>query len=42
VRTIAILGKVFENEKAAEFLGLLAEEDKAQAPQLRMEHQRTR
>lgn len=42
VRTIAILGRVFENEKAAEFLGLLANEDKAQAPQLRMEQQKTR
>ncbi len=42
VRTIAILGKVFENEKAAEFLGLLSEESKAQGPQLRMQNQQTR
>jgi protease-4 len=40
VRTIAILGQVLENEKAAEFLGLL-NEDKAQGPQLRMRQQKT-
>jgi protease-4 len=42
VRTVAILGRVLENEKAAEFLGLFADEDKAQAPQLRMQQQKTR
>jgi protease-4 len=42
VRTVAIFGKVLENEKAAEFLGLFADEDKAQAPQLRMQQQKTR
>jgi hypothetical protein len=36
------LGRVLENEKAAEFLGLFADEDKAQAPQLRMQQQKTR
>jgi protease IV len=41
VRTIAILGRVFENEKAAELLGIL-EENKAQGPQLRMRQQETR
>ena len=42
VRTVAILGKVLENENAAEFLGLLVDEDKAQGPQLRMQQQKTR
>ena len=42
VRTVALLGRVLENEKASEFLGLLADEDKAQGPQLRMQQQKTR
>jgi protease-4 len=42
VRTVALLGKVLENEKATEFLGLMADGDKAQGPQLRMHQQETR
>ncbi|MFM9862417.1 MAG: signal peptide peptidase SppA [Micropepsaceae bacterium] len=42
VRTVAILGKVLENESVAQFFGAVADEDKVQGPQLRMPNQKTR
>lgn len=42
VRTVAILGKVMENESVAEFFGIVADDSKVQGPQLRLPPQKTR